>query len=796
MTQSGTPPPHSTHGLTLVEILVALAITVVLMGLIALALPRLAGSAAAQTNTARTVQTVTTLTRAITTDFKQDAFAGFLQGNATSMQAVFTQGSGRTLKLTEDMLTGKTILAPNLGVEPGGYVLLIAGNGQAKVVKATAVNGEAVTVSCPPGLPSNVAITAYRARLLSLNVQGAKLTRTDGDRVQVMSDAATGLQFSYAYVSPTGRFLLNPPGAPASRLPEGTLTGFVPQMKDLSTRIDASDIVPAEPSRVESFIPCETLAVPIENGSKLTVGIEGLPSGTTPDVTVNGPDASVDGDRPTSTRAYLKVVRGTYSITVRDVIVNGIRYRGEARNSPTRLIAPWGQIMMLARYTQVSGNLNINVSGLGVGMTSNLVLAGPYGETFTTGNALLEIKTLPVGTYTLTPSTVNGTDGTYSAPGLTFMVLEGQTTTINAAFTRTPTLGGMTLNVSGLPTGVQTTLTYRGPINGTTIGQNGQTTLSNLIPGTYYLTSTSAIVGSATYTTPALTITVVPGISTPVNVVYAGSGGTPPANPSASGIGNIEVIITGIGEPRNQIANLFGPRDEVLRVTDSIVTFSNFPVGTYTLRLPSLVLNSGVTVTPDPSGVSMTVVAGQTTRARFTYTRPRGTTPPSGTPPTGGLPPERPEPPEHCDDGALRCIDGDRLSADIQIGGQRYGADTSLDSVISTPRGSMTLEQYLENYNPEYGNVDQALRSTSWGVNPNADSCTARGCDVPEIPESGSGPRDPSEPITPPEGTPPEGPPLPPGWGEGPSEPTPPIETPEPPPPPPPPPCRTNCIEE
>jgi prepilin-type N-terminal cleavage/methylation domain-containing protein len=474
-----TPPPTQ-QGFTLIEVLIAVVIGLVAVGLVVAVLPRAAGSADTQAREVQASVRTTKLTQLLTEQFRDGSFQGFVSGSATALQAVFTTGSPVTVPAHRDIHTLSTLTIPGLDVPTGREVLLVADGGAAKLATVSARSGESFTLTCATGLPSTGDIRAYPARTLTLNLAGDQITRTQDGRVSSLGPAQ-GTSFSYVYEAQDGTLTRDPAGAPANEVNAGRLVGLIPASVETVFRSDRLALVPLEAGPVRRLLACSETAAVSPNEGRLNVTIEGLPGGVNPDVRLTGPDPAVDGQRPGSTRSYAGIQRGEYAMTAGQVSAGGRTYLASVRGSPTTLYNTWGQVFMLAQYREARGSLTVNITGLPAGAQAGVTVRGPENRDLSLGTGAYPLD-LPAGSYTLT------TAPQVSAGGVTY--------------TPTRTSAAGTLNPDGA---VMVTFAYQPPPTSTLRLSVRKSTGGTFAPTVTVLTTNSANNTVSAFTTPQQT---------------------------------------------------------------------------------------------------------------------------------------------------------------------------------------------------------------------------------------------------------------------------------------------------
>ncbi|HEY0930428.1 MAG TPA: hypothetical protein VGE27_10965 [Gemmatimonas sp.] len=182
-----------------------------------------------------------------------------------------------------------------------------------------------------------------------------------------------------------------------------------------------------------------------------------------------------------------------------------------------------------------TGTLAVNVSGLPAGTNAAVTITGPsnYNQTATASTS----ASVPAGTYTVAAAAVTASSVTYNATvtGSPATVTAGGSTAVTVTYTAAaPTTGTLTVNVTGLPAGVNGAVTITGPNN---YNQARTATSTATVPtGSYTVTAAAVTNNNVRYTgtvtgSPA---NVTAGGTTTASVAYAVA-----ANPSVTLSGSI-----------------------------------------------------------------------------------------------------------------------------------------------------------------------------------------------------------------------------------------------------------------
>lgn len=183
-----------------------------------------------------------------------------------------------------------------------------------------------------------------------------------------------------------------------------------------------------------------------------------------------------------------------------------------------------------------TGTLAVNVSGLPAGTNAAVTIAGPNGFS-QTATASTSLPTAAIGSYTVTAASVTASSVTYNATvaGSPATVTGGGSATVTVTYTAAaPTTGTLTVNVTGLPAGVNGAVTVTGPNNyNQTLTATSTATVAS---GSYTVTAAQVTNNNVRYTgtvtgSPA---TVTAGATTTASVAYAVA-----ANPTVTLSGSI-----------------------------------------------------------------------------------------------------------------------------------------------------------------------------------------------------------------------------------------------------------------
>ncbi len=500
-------------------------------------------------------------------------------------------------------------VAPSLALSgPGGYASNPAASGTLSELDPGSYTLTASPVTSggntwTPSAPSqvlNVAAGASTSAAVSYAVSTGRLTLT-----------ITGLPGGAAAnvtVTGPGGFNQHPVGTQ-------TFTGLVPG----SYAIEAASVVANghtyTPAPVSQTIPVPaststttaSLAYTLTTGT-MTVSLSGLPGGTSGSATITGPGGFNQTIAATTT--FTGLTPGAYTVTAPTVNVGGQPWLPFPQSQQVNVVASLTGSAAAVTWSQATGALAVTVSGLPGGTNANVTVSGPGGFTLgVTGSQTL--NGIPTGSYTITAANVSAGGQTWAPSPPSQSVSVVANTTTNAVVGYSPTLGGLTVTISGLPGGAGANVTVTGP-GGFSQNLTATTTFSGLTPGSYTVAASNVSSGGTTYApTPASqNRTVSAGATATATVTYA------------STVGALTVTISGLPGGTNASVLVTGPGGFSQNLT-ATTTLSALTPGSYTIAA-SNVTSGPTTYTPAPTSQNRTVSAGATATATVAYTSSGG----------------------------------------------------------------------------------------------------------------------------------------------------------------------------
>ncbi|MCC6928838.1 MAG: hypothetical protein IT359_07595 [Gemmatimonadaceae bacterium] len=337
-----------------------------------------------------------------------------------------------------------------------------------------------------------------------------------------------------------------------------------------------------------------TVGYGILTGS-LAITASGLPTGSTTNVQVTGPDSFARTVTAGTTLGGL--APGAYRVTAASVTVESHTYTPQAATLDVAVAASTTPVPVAVAYQIASGALIVGVTGLPGGATAQAVVTGPGGFQKTVASGELLSNLVP-GPYLITAAPVTvGIDG-YRVSAPVSVAIVASTTPVSVPVAYALATGRLALAVGGLPAGAAAAVTVTGP-GGFSTGITATDTLVALAPGDYTIAATPVATATLTYgPTPATQVIAVTAGTTPVagSVDYAVT------------TGSLLVTITGLPQALAASVTVTGPANYSQQVANTS-TLSNLAPGTYTLTAANATTGSH-TYAPSPASRSVTVVAG------------------------------------------------------------------------------------------------------------------------------------------------------------------------------------------
>jgi hypothetical protein len=489
----------------------------------------------------------------------------------------------------------------------------------------------AVLITGPAGYSQTLSASATLTGLApgSYQIQAPNIL-ADGDQyqaqpgtLQVSLAPAALVPVTINYALATGHLDLQVSGVPAGAGPQITVSGpggftqSVPGSQLLSGLTPGTYLVSAAQlsANGQLYLPnpsVQSVAIspsPVAQPAavtyaavfgSLTITVAGLPNGVGASVGVSGPDGYSAALNGSQTLGGLKA--GTYGISATPITSGGVIYSAAAQ---TATVTGGGNTALQVTYSATTGVLDVAIGGLPSGASANVIVIGPSGFSRALSSAQTLTGLVP-GSYTIgASSVVSGAYTYYPTPTSQAVNLTAGTTT-SAGVTYTVGTGALSVTVSGLPGGVNASVTVSGP-GGFVQTLTGSQMLSGLAPGSYAVSAAAVTSGSSTYnpTPTSQTASVTSGTTASASTSYA------------VGTGALSVTVSGLPGGVNASVTVSGPGGFARTIT-ATQTLSGLVPGSYAVSAAA-VSSGGTTYNPVPASQTATVSSGATASASLSY---------------------------------------------------------------------------------------------------------------------------------------------------------------------------------
>lgn len=481
------PPPRD-QGLTLIEILVALAVIAVVAVVTAAALPKAnrAGSNAAAT--ADAAVSVDQLTNALQGDLgTRGTFRGFSDAGPNLLTGVFTKGGGYAPQAGTDFAQSEQFTAPGLNAQPGDLVFLTGPSNQGKLLRVTSRSGDTYAhAGCRNGI-SGLGARVYAANTLSLYTAGTDTYRSENQAGWTLAGQGAAVTFAYAYRDAGGNVSTQASGLPLT-VSGATRSGVFVTARTTTTADsraaqDRRVMIPLPPSSTTALLDCGAGIAAPTGTNRLRVTVI-LPSGVSSgNAAASGPGLSTAFG---TTNTFVGLSQGSFSVTAQPITAGNYSYSASVTGAPVTISGRNQTGYAQVLYQAVTGAMSVTVSGLPAGATGTIRVNGPSATTRTMGAGTATFGQLAPGAYSVTGDAVTYGGKTYTATTGGVGVNAGATSSVSVTYQAVVTGGTVNVTITGF------TYTGRTLTNnmGVTIPlREGTQSFPNVPAGTYHITA-------------------------------------------------------------------------------------------------------------------------------------------------------------------------------------------------------------------------------------------------------------------------------------------------------------------
>lgn len=346
-----------------------------------------------------------------------------------------------------------------------------------------------------------------------------------------------------------------------------------------------------------------TPPVPTPVGA-MVVTITGLVAGTAGDVVISGPNAYARN--MSATGLIESLVPGRYTVTGRAVRTSDGRFGPSIAEQSVDVAAGGSAALAAVAYVALPTVVDVAITGLPNNVAAAITLSPPSGADVVVG-ASMRVAPALSGRWRMNASLVHdaGYSFTPSPSARDTTVTQGDT--LRFAVQYALSSGAMAIAVTGLPTAATPNIVVSGP-NAFSQTVHTTTTLTDLAPGTYVVSSSSASANNFTYAPVVATqqVIVLPSlVASPVIMVFAAQ------------LGRATVAFSGLPNALTPIATMIG--NGITRTISGAGTLDSLPVGRYTASAANVSAN-GVTFVATPAQQTVDVpLNGTAATALFAY---------------------------------------------------------------------------------------------------------------------------------------------------------------------------------
>ncbi len=327
-----------------------------------------------------------------------------------------------------------------------------------------------------------------------------------------------------------------------------------------------------------------TPPVPTPVGA-MVVTITGLVAGTPGDVVISGPNAYA---RSISATGLLEsLVPGRYTVIGRVVRTGDGRFAPTSSEQTVDVAAGGSAALAAVAYVALPTVIDVVISGLPSNVVAAVSLTPPSGENVVVG-ASMRFASAQNGRWRMNASLVRDAGYSYTPSPSTRDTTVTSGDTLRFAVQYGLSSGAMAIAVTGLPTSAEPTIVVAGP-NAFSQTVHSTTTLTDLAPGAYVVTSSSASANNFTFAPIVATqqVTVVASlVASPVTIAFTAQ------------LGRATVAFSGLPSALAPVVTMVG--NGITRTITGAGILDSLPVGRYTATAATVTAN-GVTYAALPA---------------------------------------------------------------------------------------------------------------------------------------------------------------------------------------------------
>ena len=335
---------------------------------------------------------------------------------------------------------------------------------------------------------------------------------------------------------------------------------------------------------------------------KLSLTVQGLPTGTAAEVALTGP---ANFSRVlTGTEVVANLPPGVYGLKAVSVFNGAARYTALPDSQEITITKSDTPLTATVNYLLSTGGLTVTVGGIPSGGSAAVRVTGPRGFNRTIA-ATTTFEGLDTGTYSIFAQEIVANQHRFaSSQAVQSVPVQASLTPATASVNYAQTTGTLKITVGGLPTGVAANVVISGPA-GYTVNETSD--LIGVRAGQYTITAGIVASGGTSFVPNSLTQTanVVAGGETAIAVNYSASTG--PLNLAIDGVTLTQVVQTYSGtvpliSGRDAFIRVFGRASQQNEAATQVrIRFYQGEALVHTLTLQR---SGGVPLVPDQASLS------------------------------------------------------------------------------------------------------------------------------------------------------------------------------------------------
>lgn len=392
---------------------------------------------------------------------------------------------------------------------------------------------------------TNLAPGTYTLTSGSVVSGGDSYAALSGSMTVSINPSMTPVSAAVSYALATGRLTVAASGLPSGATPAFSVTGPAGFAQSAAAGETLAGLAPGSYNVTASSVPSGTnvyspspatqnvtvvataiasqvtFSYAVTSGG-LNVAVVGLPQSVPASITITGPAGYSITIATTSTLTGLQA--GSYTIVASNATAGSHIYAPTPSTQTVTVQAGATTSASNVTYALASGSIALTINGIAP-VLANVTVTGPAGYTHNMPATGLLVGLTP-GIYTIGAAAVTSGASSYApSPASQSVTVVASLNAVSATVNYVVASGSLALSVTGLPNGVNGSVTVTGP-GGYSQHATGSQTFIALVGGTYTVAAGVVTNGPTSYTPLPLTqnINVIAGMSVNASVTYSAVG--------------------------------------------------------------------------------------------------------------------------------------------------------------------------------------------------------------------------------------------------------------------------------